>query len=474
MSDLFWTDATVREALEIDGRGGDRAYRAVSTDTRTIGAGDLFVALVGERFNGHDFLAQAAEAGATGVVVSDKAATVPAGVTRYLVPDTLVALGQLAAHRRRKLSATVIGVVGSNGKTTTKEMIRAVLATRYRTHATEGNLNNRIGVPLTLLGAPDDTEMLVVEMGTSIPGEISALTAMVRPDHVAITSIGEEHLEQLGDLEGVLREELSVLEGLSPEGKAFIAEEPDTLPRAAREAIGRRRVKLAGFKEGSDVRPDGGDRGIHVLENGSTLWRYRGVEVRLPIPGRLNVRNALIALGIGAEMGIHSREAVRGLADVRLPRFRWEWVMIGGIRVLADCYNANPPSVEAAVELLATIPGKGRKVVVLGTMLELGAQSAKLHAGVADRIAKMTGDRIDLVIATGDFAAPFERHRTRLGEHLLISADSMAAFEAAAPLLHETDTVLLKGSRGARLERWIELMEARWPEPVPPVGSEAE
>ncbi|MDR0787957.1 MAG: UDP-N-acetylmuramoyl-tripeptide--D-alanyl-D-alanine ligase [Gemmatimonadota bacterium] len=464
MNETFWTDASVREALGLEGPVDERAYRGVSTDTRTVGQGDLFVALVGEHFNGHNFLAAAAEAGAAGVVVSDEAVTVPAGLSRYVVPDTLTALGQLAAYRRSRLKAIVIGVAGSNGKTTTKELIRSVLSTRFRTHATTGNLNNQVGVPLTLLSAPDDAEVLVVEMGTNMPGEISILTAIVRPDHVVIPAIGEEHLELLGDLEGVLREEISVLEGLHRDGKAFVAEEPDSLPRAAREAIGRRRVKLAGVREGSDLRPDGGDRGIHVLENGTTLWRYRGVEVRLPIPGRLNVRNALLALGIAAELGIHSREAVRGLSSVSLPKLRGEWLTIGGVRVLADCYNANPPSVEAAIELLTSIPGKGRKIAVLGTMRELGGQSVRLHAGVADRIAKVVGERIDLVIATGEFGPAFERHRARLGEHLIIAADSSAAFEIIAPQLRETDIVLLKASRGDRLEHWLELMTERFGE----------
>lgn len=461
MSTNFWTDARVREALGLEGSGQEHGYRAVSTDTRAIGGGDLFVALVGPNFDGHAFLANAAEAGATGAVVSDDSAPAPEGMVRYVVPNTLAALGQFAAYRRRTLGAKVIGVAGSNGKTTTKELIRSVLSTRFRTHATTGNLNNQIGVPLTILGAPEDAEVLVVEMGTNMPGEISILTAIVRPDHVVITSIGEEHLELLGDLEGVLREEIAVLEGLGQEGKAFVAEEPDVLPRAAREAIGRRRVKVAGFREGSDLRPDGGERGVHVLENGNTLWRYRGVEVRLPIPGRLNVRNALLALGIGAELGIHSREAVRGLEEVTLPKLRGEWVSIGGIRVLADCYNANPPSVEAAIELLIAIPTKGRRVAVLGTMRELGEQTVRLHAAVADRIVRLVGDRLDLIVATGEFVPAFERHRARLGEQLILAADPVAAFAAAGPMLRETDTVLLKASRGDRLERWLELIEQR-------------
>lgn len=458
MSAGFWTDAEVRRALGLEGSAEVQAFAGVSTDTRKIGQGDLFVALKGERFDGHEFLGAAAEAGATGAVVSDPAATAPEGMTLYTVEDTLVGLGRLAAHRRDRIPAHFIGVVGSNGKTTTKELIRSVLSARYRTHATEGNLNNQVGVPLTLLSIPDGVEAVVVEMGTDRPGEIAALTRIVRPDLIAITSIGEEHLELLGDLAGVLEEEVSVLEGLPEEGKAFVAEEPDTLPRRARELIGRRRVRIAGLREGADLRPDGGDRAIHVLEDGSTLWRWRGLDVRLPIPGRFNVRNALLALGIGTELGVHAQAAVKGISEVKLPKLRGEWVQHGGLRVLADCYNANPPSVAAAIDLLASLPNRGRRVAVLGTMRELGPTSDALHAASADRIAKLVGDRIDMVVATGDFVPAFERHRARLGEQLVVESDPVEAYERVRGALRDTDTILLKASRGDALERWLPLL----------------
>src|SRR5690606_6399298 len=277
------------EALGKKGGDPSRIFSSVSTDTRTIGPDALFVALKGDRFDGHAFLGTAATAGATAAVVSEQPAEIPAGMTLYRVDDTLAALGRLGAYRRTHLPARFVGVVGSNGKTTTKELIRTVLQARYRVHATTGNLNNQIGVPLTLLSMPDDAEIGVIEMGTDRPGEVAALTAIVRPDQIAITSIGEEHLELLGDLDGVLEEEVSVLGGLAAQGKAFVAEEPDALPRRAREIIGRSRVKVAGLRESSDLRPDGGERGIRVVEDGSTIWTWRGLEVHLPIPGRFNV-----------------------------------------------------------------------------------------------------------------------------------------------------------------------------------------
>jgi UDP-N-acetylmuramoyl-tripeptide--D-alanyl-D-alanine ligase len=465
LSERYWTDSRVREALGLGDGDTELVYRSVSTDTRTIGAGDLFVALKGEQFDGHAFLDRAAAAGATGALVSEDPAEAPPGITLYRVDDTLAGLTALAAYRRERLSARFVAVVGSNGKTTTKELTRAVLQIRFATFATEGNLNNQIGVPLTLLAIPEETEVAVIEMGTNRPGEVAALTALVRPDQAVITSIGEEHLELLGDLDGVLEEEVSVLNELSPEGKVFVAEEPDVLPRRAREIVGRKRVRVAGFREGSDLRPDGGDRGIHVLEDGSTLWRWRGIEVRLSTPGRFNVRNALLALGVGIELGIHPREAISGLADVRMPKLRGEWIRFGDFKVLADCYNANPPSVEAAIDLLGSLPTRGRRVAVLGTMRELGESSERLHAAVADRVARLVGDRIDLVVATGEFGPAFEKHRARLDDQLVIADDAVSAFEAVGPDLRATDTVLLKASRGDRLERWVELLKRQFDQP---------
>lgn len=459
MSDGFWTDQRVREALGL-GPGGDLpVFRAISTDTRGAAEGDLFVALVGDRFDGHRFLQAAADAGAIGAVVSEVPDSVPEGITLYEVDETLSALCRLAAYRRDRLNARFVGVVGSNGKTTTKELVRAVLSTRFHTYATQGNLNNQIGVPLTLLGLPADVEVAVIEMGTDRPGEIAALTGIVRPDLVVVTSIGEEHLELLGDLTGVLEEELSVLEGLADGGKVFVAAEPDALVRRAREIAGRARVRTAGLREGADLRPDGGERGIRTLEDGSTLWRWRGVEVRLPIPGRFNVGNALLALGVALELGVPAQEAARNLAGVSLPKLRGQWVRVGDLRVLADCYNANPPSVVAAMDLLSSLPARGRRVAVLGTMRELGDASERLHTSLADRIARIVGDSLDLVVATGEFAPAFARHQERLGDQLVIAEDPLSAFERAKSRLRPTDTILLKASRGDEMERWIPLLE---------------
>lgn len=458
MNSFQWSDAEVRRALGLEG-GVPQEYARVSTDTRTIHAGDLFVALVGERFDAHDFLAAAAEAGATGAVVSRIPEGAPEGLTYYRVPDTLHALGALGHYRRRALDARVLAVVGSNGKTTTKDLLRAALGARFRVHATTGNLNNQIGVPLTLLAAPDDAEVLVIEMGTNEPGEIEILSKIVEPDAVVVTAIAEEHLEKLIDLDGVLREETAVFRHLPPEGKAFVAEEPESLPERARAELGADRVHVAGFSEAADLSPERGAEGVVLLADGTTRWSWRGHALTLPLRGRHNVRNALLALGVAVEWGVDELEAVRALATLPVPKLRGEWREIGGFRIIADCYNSNPYSLEAAAELLASLPAAGAKVLVVGTMRELGVETPELHRKAAALLAERAGSGIDRIVATGLFAQAFEPLAATLGERLVRHADPIAAFDLLAPTLAGDETLLLKASRGETLERWLPLLE---------------
>jgi UDP-N-acetylmuramoyl-tripeptide--D-alanyl-D-alanine ligase len=451
-----WTEGEVRAALGLPGAVGEMVFSRVSTDTRAVSAGDLFVALVGERFDAHEFLGKAAAAGAAGAVVDRIPIGAPEQLRYFEVPDTLRALGALGRHRRRALDARVVGVVGSNGKTTTKDLIRAALSPAFRTHATEGNLNNQVGVPLTLLAAPDDAEVLVVEMGTNEPGEIAILTEIVEPDAAVITSIGEEHLEKLRSLDGVLREETAILRGLPPAGPGFVAEDPPALPEQARSLLGADRVRVAGVSDRANLRPDGP---ISVDPDGTTRWRWRGTDVHLPLPGRWNVRNALLALGVAVEWGVPVERAVRGIEAVPAPKLRGEWKRFGELRVLADCYNSNPPSAAAALELIAELPDGGRKIAVLGTMRELGETAPDLHRATAEVAAARVGDGLDLVVATGAFVDAFGPLGAALGDRLVRCADPVEAYDAVAASLTGNETILLKGSRGEQLERWLPLLE---------------
>jgi UDP-N-acetylmuramoyl-tripeptide--D-alanyl-D-alanine ligase len=424
----------------------------VVTDTRTLGAGSLFVALRGERFDAHGFLGAAAAAGAAGAVVERIPEGAPVGLTYYVVQDTLVALGSLARHYRRQLRARVVAIVGSNGKTTTKELTRAALSGRYRVHATAGNLNNLVGVPLTLLAAPSDTEALVVEVGTNVPGEVARLGAIVEPDAVLVTSIAEEHLEGLGDLEGVLREETSILGALPGDGVAVVAEEPPMLVERALQLAPR--VLVAGLSAEADP----GLRGERVAldDEGRVSFHWSGQEVRLDFRGRLSARNALLALGLAREWGVPAEEAAAGLARAEAPSLRAEVLRYGELVVIADCYNANPASLEAAVELLASFPRRGGRIAVLGSMRELGETSAALHRRVAEVVA---GHDLDLIVATGDFAAAFAPLAATLGDRLLSAEDPLAAYGSLSERMRGEEVVLLKGSRGVALERLLPLLE---------------
>lgn len=458
MSAWRWTAARVEEALGTGPRGATPdAFSAVSTDTRSLPAGALFVALRGERFDGHEHLAAAAEAGAAGAVVSRLPDGAPESLAYYVVADTLHALGDLARHRRRALAGRVVAVAGSNGKTTTKELLRAALSGTLRVHATEANLNNQVGVPLTLLAAPDDAEAVIVETGTNVPGEIALLSRIVEPDAALVTSIGEEHLEGLGSLEGVLEEELAVFDALAEEGIALVAEDPPALAEGARRRTAPGRVRVAGFSEAADLRPEGGREGVRVLPDGSTEWRFRGVEVRVPLPGIHNVRNALLALGVAIEWGVPLEAAARGFAAMPQPKMRNEWRRIGTLGVLADCYNANPPSVRAALDLLAELPSGAPRIAVIGTMRELGDHAERYHRELAEHAVALLGRGIDRLVATGDFVAPLRAMAP--DARVVAEEDPLRAYDALRPALTGGETILLKGSRGVALERWIPLLE---------------
>lgn len=459
MSGFRWTADQVRRALETDSPAGDMNFSGISTDTRKIGRGSLFVALRGANFDGHEYLAQAAEQGAAAAVVSRVPADAPEGLPLFVVDNTLHALGRLGRHRRRALGARVVAVAGSNGKTTTKELLRAVLATNFRVHATDANLNNQVGVPLTLLAAPDDAEAAIVEAGTNEPGEVTLLSRIIEPDAALITSIGEEHLEGLGSVEGVLREELAIFDGLAAGGMGFVADEPPELPEGAIERIGGMRIRVAGLDARADLFPDGGKEGVRFRPDGSTEWSFRGVPIHLPLPGMHNVRNALLALGVAVEWGISVEDAAKGLAGMKQPKMRNEWLRVGSVGVIADCYNANPPSMRAALDLLAQVPSEGEKVAVIGTMRELGDHGERLHRELALHAAGLVGHGIDRVVATGDFVRAFEENHSELGERLIATEDPLAAYEALRPTLRGNETVLLKGSRGVALERLMPLIE---------------
>ncbi len=453
MSAFEWTDARVRDALGLPKGEKVGAYGRVTTDSRTARPKDLFVALVGDRFDGHDFLGAAAQAGVGGAVVEDsqQGRASSLGLEAYGVPDTLVALGDLARHRRRALDAVVVGITGSSGKTTTKDFASGAVAGHLRTHATEGNLNNRVGLPLTLLAAPDDAQAVLLEMGTNQPGEIGTLTAVGEPEIGVVTTVGEAHLEGLGTLDGVLEEKLSLLGGLPVTGTALVGDEPPSLPEAARSR--GRRLRVAGWTEraDADLRPDQPT----IDEDGRYAWSWRGHPVHLRVPGRAAVTDALLALAVAEELGVPADEAAAGISEVAPTRMRGRVEQIGSLTVLVDCYNANPQSMASALDVLETIPHRGSRVAVLGSMLELGREGGALHRRV---LSAYLDSSVEWLALAGEFAEAVSASDP--AERLLVGQDVPTLGQLLADRLRGDELVLLKASRGVRLEQVLEPLRA--------------
>lgn len=439
-----WTSADVAAALGVNAPH-TATYSAISTDTRHLTPHTLFLALKGERFDAHDFLRDAQVKGATAAVV--RRGTPPViGLPFYEVADTLDALGLLGRARRRTLASgsPVVAITGSSGKTSTKEMIRAALATRWRVHATSGNLNNLIGVPLTILAAPPDATALVVEAGASVPGEIARLRHIIEPTIAVITNVGYAHVEGFGSLEGVMREKLALAEGVA---LAVVGTEP---PALAGEARRRTRTIVAGGDPGAttDVRPDQAE----LDDAGHPRIRWAGAEVTLPVVGFHQIENAMIAMAVARAAGADPAVALRALAQVRLPPGRGDMRDVGGLTIIDDTYNANPGSVRWAVRFAHWLADRRRRplAVVVGSMLELGAESARLHAAAAREIA---GFEPALIAAVGEFVPAFASLGLAPGPRLLTAPDADTLGPRLKAALRGDEIVLLKASRGVALER---------------------
>ena len=451
----FWTVDRVGEALAELATAtlprGAAALPRVWTDTRTIQRGDLFVALSGERFDAHEFLRDAVAAGAAALVVSKTDGTDALGVPVFHVRDTRVALGALGRHRRRAWKGSVVAVVGTNGKTSTKELLRAALGATKRVHATHGNLNNLVGVPQTLLAIPEAAEVAVIEMGTNQPGEVATLRAIVEPDVTVVTSIAEEHLEGLGDLGGVMREELSAADGVP------VVVVPAGQPEVVQEARGRAKRTIAAGLDAGDVRASAWS----LTPDGRGLVTVNGVELSVPLRGVHNLRNAMLALAVALELKVPLAEAARGIAAMTPPPMRSNVERVGRVLLINDAYNSNPGSARAAIELLAHAGGPDartrQRVAVLGTMLELGPTAPALHDDIA-RAALDAG--IDLIAGVGEYAHALRRVGAPAGR-VVVAEDAEAIWPALSSRLSPDAIILLKGSRGVRLERLVPLI-SQW------------
>ncbi len=445
MSGGFWTLDRIAAALAEHSVGklprGASTVSGIATDTRKIAKGDVFVALKGERFDGHDYLRDAVRDGTSAVVVSHAPKLTVLDVPVFEVRDTLVALGALAHYWRRAWGKSIIGVAGSNGKTSTKDLIKAALSRSFAIHATTGNLNNRIGVPLSLLSLQPEAEIAVIELGTSLPGEVAILRDIAEPDIALVTSIAEDHLEGLGDLAGVLREEVAAYEGVE------VGIAPSAQPGVAKEARGKaKRIVVAGLDQNADLKPDRweiGADGLGVIE-------IEGVTVRPPVRGLHNLRNAMLALAVARECGVSYADAAEGIAAMPQPKMRSAWEQVGAVTLINDAYNANPGSTRAAIELLKGTGSGRQRVIVLGTMRELGAASEQCHADIAG-LALASG--ADIVAGIGEFAPALEKQNQR--ERVITAPDVDDLWPQLQARLQRNAIILLKASRGVQLERLV-------------------
>jgi UDP-N-acetylmuramoyl-tripeptide--D-alanyl-D-alanine ligase len=436
-----WTDGTVRAALGLgpDVPGAPAAFLAISTDTRTLQRGALFVALKGERFDGHEHLAAARDAGATGAVVREGTPDTE-GLVLYRVPDTLVAYGDLGRARRRALSGPVIAIGGANGKTSTKEMCAAVLRTRYRIHATPDNDNNLVGIPKTLLAAPEDTEALVIEAGASVPGELARARRIIEPTVTVTTNVAISHLDGFGTLDGVVQEELDLLDGVP---LAIVGMDPPALAAGARGRATR--VITAGL-----ARADRVPQSATVDSTGHATLVVDGHRLRLPLLGLHQAANAMLAWTLVLELGLDQNLAAEALRTLRIPGGRGEVIEAGGLTIINDAYNANPASFLAAIGTARAMRGSRRLVFVAGTMRELGPESARHHNAVA---AALVGLEPDLLAAVGDFVPVLRLYAGRLGDRLLCAPDAGSMGPLLRARLHGDELIVLKASRGTALER---------------------
>ena len=430
---------------------GTVVVNKVGTDSRTIKAGELFVALRGENFEGHDFVEASAKAGATGALVDlNWAGSVPDNFALLRATDTLQAYQMLAANYRRSLGLKVLAITGSNGKTSTKDFAASVLARKFRVTKTEGNFNNHVGLPRTILEATSGDQIAVWELGMNHPGEIAALAKIAAPDVAIITNIGVAHIEFMGSREAIAMEKGALAEAIEPEGTVILnADDPFTQGIAERT---RARIVLAGTTAGAV-------RAIEIRQSadGSEFTIVGGAHrcrAQLPVAGSHMVQNALLAIAAGRAFGLSIEECAGGLAAAPLTKARLQIKEIGGVQFLDDSYNANPDSMKAALRTLVELDADGKRIAVLGEMRELGSESERGHREVGETAATLD---VNQLITIGDTAELIAEGARTAGLQKVLSARSTAeAANLLGKIARPGDLVLIKGSRAARTEEVIE------------------
>lgn len=430
---------------------GKTVIERISTDSRTIKKGELFVALRGENFDGHKFIEATAKAGAAGAIVDLKwNGKAPAKFAIIRAEDTLLAYQNLAANYRKALSIKVLAITGSNGKTSTKDFAASVLGRKFRVTKTQGNFNNHVGLPRTILEATSKDEVAVWEIGMNHPGEVAPLARIAAPNAAIITNIGVAHIEFMGTREAIAKEKGVLAEAVAAEG-AVILNADDPFSKGIAERA-RAHVIFAGTKEGTvraaDIQQSAGGSEFTIIEG---AHRCRA---QLPVPGLHMVQNALLAVAAGRAFGLSLEEAAAGLAGAPLTKARLQIKEVNGVQFLDDSYNANPDSMKAALQTLVELDADGKKIAVLGEMRELGTETERGHEEVGEAAAAFG---IDHLIGIGEMGAIISRAAGKAG---LKKSNVVGSTSEAAELLLEIaapgDLILIKGSRLARTEDVIE------------------
>ena len=434
----------------------DVVINGVTIDSRKIGAGNLFVPFKGERVDGHKYVVESIEKGAAAALWQKDVPNPPENLPILIVDDCLTALQELARNYRKQLPVKVGGITGSNGKTTTKDMTTSLLSTQYKVQKTEGNYNNHIGLPLTVLGLHEDTEVAVLEMGMSGKGEIEFLTKLACPDAVVITNIGESHLLDLGSREGIAEAKLEILQGLQDGGLAVLHGDEPLLMERIKQYKGNVQVKTFGRNETNDLYPTE----ITQMAQGNRFKMNASTEsFELPVLGTHNILNALAAMHIAHYFSIPYEKMKAGLSGIKLTNMRMELVEgKRGEKIINDAYNASPTSMMAAIELVSNLQGYDRKILVLGDMLELGPQEEQYHLQIGEGL---DAEKTDILFTFG----PLGEHIAK-GAKKILGEQRVFAFRDKAELIeklkrhvNEQTLILVKASRGMKMEEIVTALQ---------------
>lgn len=454
MNELKFSEAAGLSEGLLSGGSADAGFTCVCTDTRKIEKGCLFIALRGERFDAHDFVPQAIEQGAAGVLLSkNDSFSLPPQIARIQVADTLIAMQKIAEGYRAKLPVRTVAITGSNGKTSTKECVAAILSKKYKTHKTQGNLNNHIGVPLTIFQMDKTHEYGVVEMGMNHPGELAPLMQIARPMAGIVSNVGPVHIENFENEEAIAVEKSTVVSCLNADGYSILNGDDRWIDLLREKAKGK--ILTFGTRSSEvdfqafDIRT--ADQGMHFI------IRHKDEEYPawIPVFGEHMVYNALSAAALGRTLGLSWEVICSGLSKVKLPGMRMQQIQINGVNVINDAYNANPISVEAGLKTLKTMAGNHSSFAVLGDMFELGEMSDEAHCESGKQAARLN---FSGVLALGDQAEQIVRGARAGGmreDKVFVGQGAQQIAEELERRCHPGDWVLIKGSRGAKMEEVV-------------------